>query len=103
MGYITLLTTQLSTILSGIIVDAIHYKPLLDANGVLVPQTDAKMLAGIWTIFALGPAIGRFMKGVTLLFFNVNGKTRETMMYELARIRAAKVIDTEPAEDKNQA
>ena len=37
------------------------------------------------------------MKGVTLLFFNVHGKTRDTMMYELAKIRAAKVIDSEEA------
>ena len=62
---------------------------------MIIPQTDPDMLAGIWTVFALAPAIGRFMKGVTLLFFNVHGKTRETMMYELAKIRAAKVIDSD--------
>lgn len=98
MGYITGLSTIVSTIISGLAVDAIHYEPLLNANGVIIPQTDPSMLSGIWTVFALAPAIGRFMKGVTLLFFNVHGKTRDTMMYELAKIRAAKVIDSESAE-----
>ena len=67
---------------------------LLDATGKVIPQTDPVMLRGLWAVFALAPAIGRFMKGVTLLFFNVHGKTRDTMMYELAKIRAAKVVDT---------
>lgn len=93
MGYITLLSNQVATILSGAIISAIKYVPLLDANGVVVPQTDVRMLAGIWAVFALAPGIGRFLKGVTLLFFNVHGKTRDTMMYELARIRAAKIVD----------
>ena len=35
---------------------------------------------------------------VTLLFFNVHGKTRDTMMYELAKIRASKVIDSGSSE-----
>lgn len=99
MNYIKLVTTQLSTVLSGFIIGALNYEPLLNEHGVLIPQTDAGMLAGIWTIFALGPAIGRFLKGVTLLFFDVHGKTRDTMMYELAKIRAAKVIDTEAASE----
>ncbi len=94
MGYITLLSTAASTIISGFAVDAIHYEPLLNANNIIIPQTDPHMLSGIWTVFALAPAIGRFMKGVSLLFFNVHGKTRDTMMIELAKIRAAKVIET---------
>lgn len=106
MGYITLLSTQVATILSGAIISALHYEPLLSETGALIPQTDTKMLAGIWAIFALAPAIGRFLKGVTLLFFNVHGKTRDTMMYELAKIRAAKVIDggapEEAAQENNQ-
>ena len=95
MGYMTLISTAVANILSGVIIDAIHFEPLKDASGMIIPQTDPGMLAGIWTVFALAPAVGRFMKGVTLLFFNVHGKTRETMMYELAKIRAAKVIDSD--------
>jgi Na+/melibiose symporter-like transporter len=94
MGYMTLISTAVANILSGVIIDAIHFEPLLDATGKVIPQTDPVMLRGLWAVFALAPAIGRFMKGVTLLFFNVHGKTRDTMMYELAKIRAAMVVDT---------
>lgn len=100
MGYITLLSNQVATVLSGLVINALHYKPLLNANGVIIPQTNSKMLSGIWMIFALAPAIGRIMEGVSVLLFNVHGKTRDTMMYELAKIRAAKVIDTQAAPEK---
>lgn len=95
MSYFKIASDAAAKLISAFTVAAIHYVPLINANGVQIPQTDPGMLAGIWTVFALAPAIGRFMKGVTLLFFNVHGKTRDTMMFELAKIRAAKVIDTE--------
>ena len=95
MNYFKFISDALAKIIGPLAIAAIHYVPLIDANGIQIPQTDPGMLAGIWTVFALAPAIGRFMKGVTLLFFNVNGKTRETMMLELAKIRAAKGVDTE--------
>ena len=98
MSYFKLISDAAAKMISAFAVAAIHYIPLIDANGIQVPQTDPGMLAGIWTVFALAPAIGRFMKGVTLMFFNVHGETKETMMYELAKIRAAKGIDTEGAE-----
>ena len=101
MGYITLITNNIANILSGVIIKSIHYVPLLNAYGVVIPQTDQKMLAGIWTIFALAPGIGRLAKAITLQFFNVHGKTKDRMMVELAEIRAAKVVDTGEA-DGNQ-
>lgn len=94
MGYINLIIGNFATILSGVIINAIKYKPLLNSYGVVIPQTDPVMLKGIWTIFALAPGIGRMLEGASLLFFNVHGETKETMMHELARIRAAKVVDT---------
>ena len=97
MGYMTMISSAVANILGGIIIDSIHFVQLKDITGKVIPQTDEAMLAGIWAVFALAPAIGRFMKGVTLLFFNVHGKTRETMMYELAKIRAAKTLDGEDA------
>ncbi len=93
MEYFKIISNAAAKMISAFAVAAIHYEPLFK-NGINIPQTDPGMLAGIWTVFALAPAIGRFMKGVTLLFFNVHGKTRDTMMYELARIRASKVIDS---------
>ncbi len=94
MGYITLITNNIANILSGVIVKSLHYTPLENAYGVVIPQTDPKLLAGIWMIFALAPGIGRIAKAITLQFFNVHGKTKDRMMVELAEIRAAKVIDT---------
>ena len=93
-----MLSNIAAKLISAAAIGAIHYVPLFNANGINIPQTDPGMLAGIWTVFALAPAIGRFMKGVTLLFINVHGKTRDTMMYELAKIRASKVIDSGSSE-----
>lgn len=100
MSYLQWGINNLANIISAFIIDAINYEPLV-VNGVNIPQTDPKMLAGIWAVFCLGPGIGRTLKAITLLFFNVHGKTRERMMEELAVIRAAKVIDTENAEDSS--
>lgn len=91
MGYITLITNNISTILSGVIIAAIKYEPLLNQYGVVIPQTDPKMLGAIWAVFTLAPAIGRIGKAITLSFFNVDGEVREQMMEELAVSRAAKV------------
>lgn len=91
MGYITLITNNISTILSGIIIAAIKYEPLINSYGVVVPQTDPKMLQAIWTVFTLAPAIGRIGKAISLSFFNVDGKVKEQMMEELAISRAAKL------------
>ena len=91
MGYITLITNNISTILSGIIIAAIKYEPLMNSYGVVIPQTDPGMLQAIWTVFTLAPAIGRICKAITLSFFNVDGKTREVMMEDLAISRAAKL------------
>jgi Na+/melibiose symporter-like transporter len=71
MGYITLVSNNISTLLSGVIIAAIKYEPLLNSHGVVIPQTDPTMLKAIWTVFALAPAIGRIGKAVSLMFFNV--------------------------------
>ena len=91
MGYITLITNIISTILSGIIIAAIKYEPLMNSYGVVIPQTDPDMLQASWTVFTLAPAIGRIGKAVSLSFFNVDGKVREEMMEDLAVSRASKL------------
>ncbi len=100
MGYVSLLTNQASTLISGALISKLGIKTTY-INGNFVPSDDPILLRNIWIVLALCPAIGRFLKGVTLLFFNVNGKTKERMMEELAVARAAKVMDkgsTENAE-----
>jgi Na+/melibiose symporter-like transporter len=91
MGYITLVSNNISTILSGIIIAAIKYEPLLNSYGVVIPQTDPAMLKAIWTVFTLAPALGRIGKSVSLMFFNVDGKVKEQMMDDLAITRAQKL------------
>ena len=92
MEYFKILSNAASKMISAFAVGAIHYVPLFK-NGINIPQTDPHMLAGIWAVFALAPAIGRILEGASLLFFNVHGRTREEMMIGLAKIRAAKVVD----------
>lgn len=102
MSYLEWGVNSLASIVSAFIIDSMGYVPLF-RNGVNVPQTDPKMLAGIWAVFCLGPAFGRTLKAITLMFFNVHGKTREVMMEDLARIRAAKLIDTESPEPTSES
>ncbi len=92
MGYVSLLTNQASTLISGALITKLGIRTSY-VNGNFVPSDDPVLLRNIWIVLALCPAIGRFMKGVTLMFFNVNGKTKERMMEELAVARAAKVMD----------
>lgn len=95
-GYGELVSKQAAKLLSGAIISAIKYKPLLNEYGVVVPQTDPLMLKRIWMVYALAPAIGRTLEGLVLRFFNVHGKVREEMMFELAKTRAAKIVDKGP-------
>lgn len=92
MGYVSLLTNQASTLISGALITRLGIRTSY-VNGNFVPSDDPVLLRNIWIVLALCPAIGRFMKGVTLMFFNVNGKTKEKMMEDLAVARAAKVMD----------
>ncbi len=102
MGYITLVGNNVSSILSGLIIAAIKYEPLLNSHGVVIPQTDPKMLTAIWTVFTLAPAIGRTCKGLSLMFFNVNGKVREQMMEDLAVSRAGKLKERTGSNTENE-
>lgn len=91
MGYIGLATNTLGKLITGVVIKAINYKPLINSAGILVPQTDPKMLRAIWTVFALAPAFGRLFEGLSLRFFNVHGSVRERMLQDLAVQRAERV------------
>ena len=102
MGYISLITNQASTLISGGLITVMKIKSVYSTEGKLIRQTDPKMLRNIWIVFALCPAIGRTLKGITLSFFNVHGKVREQMMKDLAKSRAEKVIDSGEKTDNTQ-
>ena len=79
--------------LSGFVLEIIHYSPMKDAAGNILPHTDPTVLQGIWAIFCLAPAIARFGYGLSLLLFNVHGKFREDMLAELNAKRNSKTLD----------
>ncbi len=92
-GYIMKLSTSLIGLMQGMVLSWIHYVPLKDAAGNLVPQTDAGMLRGIFAVFALAPAIARFGYGLSMLLFNIHGKRHTDMLDDLARRRASKTVE----------
>ena len=105
-GYVNKLSSSIHALLSGVVFDWIKFKPQHDAYGNIVPHTDPKVLKGIWGIFCLAPAVARFGYGLSLLLFNVHGKTKERMLIELeehrnARAEAKKQILTETVDTGN--
>ena len=74
--------------------EIIHYEPVKDIAGNLIPQTDPSVLKGIWAIFCLAPAVARMGYGLVMILFNVHGKFRENMLEELNVKRQAKAIQT---------
>lgn len=97
MGYVSLVTNQVANLISGALITKLGIRTTY-INGNFVPSDDPVLLRNIWIVLALCPGLGRLAKGITLLFFNVNGKTKEKMMEELAVARAAKVADAKPDE-----
>lgn len=92
MGYINLISNQAATLISGGLISVLKIHSVYSAEGKLIRQTNPVMLRNIWIVFALCPAIGRTLKGITLRFFNVDGKVREQMMKDLAKTRAEKTV-----------
>lgn len=90
MGYVNKLSSSVHALLSGVVFDWIKFKPQKDVFGNVVPHTDPKVLKGIWGIFCLAPAVARFGYGLSLLLFNVHGKTKERMLVELEQHRNAR-------------
>ncbi len=87
MGYVNKLSSSIHALLSGVVFDWIKFTPQKDVYGNVVPHTDPKVLQGIWGIFCLAPAAARFGYGLSLLLFNVYGKTKERMLAELEQHR----------------
>ncbi len=75
---------SITQLLSGVVISAVGYVAHKDEFGNIVPESNHNTLLGFWAIFCLMPAIARFLYGVTLMFFNVDGKFKEQMQAELA-------------------
>lgn len=87
-------------LLSGVVISAVGYVARKDEFGNIVAESNHNVLLGFWAVFCLLPAIARFLYGVTLMFFNVTGKTKETMLKEL-EIRRHEKIEAMKAQEAN--
>lgn len=100
-GYFTKLATSITGWLSGMVLTWIHYIPLTDSLGNALPQTDPKMLNGIWTIFCVLPALARGLYGLSLVFYNIHGNLQQQMIVELADKRANRLAEQNEKQQSN--
>lgn len=94
-GYFGKLATSVTGWLSGMVLTWINYIPLTDSLGNAIPQTDPKMLQGIWAIFCILPALARGLYGVSFILYPIHGKLQQQMIVELADIRAERIAEQE--------
>lgn len=97
-GYFTKLATSITGWLSGMVLTWINYIPLTDSLGNAVPQTDPKILNGIWAVFCLLPALARGLYGLSFLIYPIHGDMKNQMIAELADIRAERLKEQEAAQ-----
>ncbi len=74
---------SITNLLSGVVISLVGYVARKDEFGNIVPESNYKTLMGFWAIFCLLPAIARFLYGVTLMFFNVDGDVKKQMLADL--------------------
>ena len=90
-NYFTKLANAVTGLLSGLVITFVGYTSHKDALGNVIRDTSPKVLMGFFAVFALMPAIARFLFGIILIFFNVHGKFKEDMMKELEERRLERV------------
>ncbi|MGN0459196.1 MAG: MFS transporter [Eubacterium sp.] len=94
-GYFGKLATSITGWLSGMVLTWINYIPLTDSLGNAIPQTDPKMLQGIWAIFCILPALARGLYGLSFILYPIHGELLDRMTVELADIRADRLAEQE--------
>lgn len=97
-GYFTKLATSITGWLSGMVLTWINYVPLTDSLGNAIPQTDPKMLNGIWAVFCILPAIARGFYGLSFIIYPIHGDLKNQMIAELADIRADRLAQQDAAQ-----
>ncbi len=101
-GYFIKLATSVTGWLSGMVLTWINYVPLTDSLGNAIPQTDPKMLNGIWAVFCILPALARGLYGVSFILYPIHGKLQQQMIVELADIRADRLAEQNANEKKSE-
>ncbi len=96
---------SITQLLSGVVISAVGYVARKDEFGNIVPESNYKTLMGFWAVFCLLPAIARFLYGVTLLFFNVDGDVKKQMLAELEVSRRERLekMNAEASEEATKA
>ena len=84
---------SITQLLSGVVISAVGYVARKDEFGNIIPESNHKTLLGFWAVFCLLPSIARFLYGITLIFFNVDGKVKEQMLQDLEVRRREKLED----------
>ncbi|MGN0521879.1 MAG: MFS transporter [Eubacterium sp.] len=92
-GYFNKLATSITGWLSGMVLTWINYIPLTDSLGNAIPQTDPKILDGIWAVFCILPALARGLYGVSFILYNIHGDLQQQMIVELADKRANRLAE----------
>ena len=82
---------SITNLLSGVVISLVGYVARKDEFGNIVAESNYNTLFGFWAVFCLLPAIARFLYGVTLLFFNVDGQFKEQMLKDLEIRRRERV------------
>lgn len=97
-GYFGKLAGSITGWLSGMVLTWINYVPLTDSLGNAVPQTDPKMLNGIWAVFCILPALARGLYGLSFILYPIHGDMKNQMIAELADIRADRLAEQNAAQ-----
>lgn len=90
-NYFGKLANSVTGLLSGLVITFVGYEAHKDALGNVIRETSPTVLSGFFAVFALMPALARFLFGITTLFFNVTGEFKKNMLEELEVRRAEKV------------
>lgn len=93
---------SITNLLSGVVISAVGYVARKDEFGNIVAESNEKTLLGFWAVFCLLPAIARFLYGVTLMFFNVDGKVKEQMLKELEERRRERVENLDVSDEEKK-
>ncbi len=92
-NYFQKLANSVTSWLSGMVLTWINYIPLTDSLGNAIPQTDPKILNGIWAIFCILPALARGLYGLSFVFYNIHGELKQQMIVDLAEKRAQRLAE----------
>lgn len=94
-GYFDKLSASITGWLSGMVLTWINYIPLTDSLGNAIPQTEPRILSGIWAVFCLLPGFARLGFGISYIFYPIHGTLKDELTVGLAEARAKRLAEQE--------